>query len=85
MNFDSVDITDSVFSLKQEHLPEINNAENAYIYIGAIYIGAIVLILLIIVFTYMFYKNKQNKQNKQNKTIDDCPGGFCTMNNQHPL
>lgn len=74
---DSIDITDSAFSLD---IPDVNR-----IIVGGnnlstdntmfIYIGAAILIVLIAVFIYKFYVNKQGHNDL------DCTGGFCTMKN----
>jgi hypothetical protein len=78
---DSIDITDSTFSLA---VPDINNVISPDIIGGSIikpeytmyiYIGVAILIGLICLFYYKYYQNKKNKQSEQ-----DCPGGFCTMN-----
>jgi hypothetical protein len=68
---DSIDITDSVFSLDVPQLIGNTNTIDGYDYTMYIYIGSAVLIILIGIFIYRYYKNKQNEE--------DCPGGFCTM------
>ena len=75
-NMDSIDITDSAFSLDA---PSGNNIliESGSIftdYTIFIYIGVAILVIVIAMFIYKFYQNKQNQQ-------QDCPGGFCTMEN----
>lgn len=76
---DSIDITDATFSLD---VPDINQAIGSsgggvsneytmYIYFG---IGALIAIIGMFIF-YKFYRNKKGNQNDE-----DCPGGFCTMN-----
>ena len=81
---DSIDITDSAFSLE---LPDMNNASNTDIVGGSglnfgfinqdyMYIGIAILIGLICIFAYKYY---QTKKNKQSVSFEDCPGGFCTM------
>jgi hypothetical protein len=84
---DSIDITDSTFSLA---MPDINNVMSSDIIGGSIktdynmymYIGVAILIGLIGVFVYKYYKNKKNNQSEI-----DCPGGFCTINqnNTHEI
>jgi hypothetical protein len=84
---DSIDITDSTFSLD---VPDINNGiqvnspkefldeiklpfdvdKNLFVYIGIA-----VLVSLIGFFVYNYYK----KKSKKNVSFEDCPGGFCTM------
>ena len=68
---DSIDITDSVFSLDVSQVIGNNiNGETNYDYTMYIYIGSAVLIILIGIFIYRYYKNKQNEE--------DCTGGFCS-------
>ena len=74
---DSIDITDSTFSL---NVPDLNKAIDSSIgggtndYTMYIYIGAAILVAIIGMFIFKFYQNKNKSQNNQ-----DCPGGFCTM------
>lgn len=81
---DSIDITDSAFSLE---IPDINNASNSdilgwsgfnlgFLKQDYIFIGIAILIGLICIFAYQYYKNKKNKKSV---SFHDCPGGFCTM------
>ena len=73
---DSIDITDSVFSLDVSQVIGNNiNGETNYDYTMYIYIGLAVLIILIGIFIYRYYKNKQNEE--------DCPGGFCSTMEQN--
>lgn len=68
---ESIDITDSVFSLDVSQVIGNNiNGETNYDYTMYIYIGSAVLIILIGIFIYRYYKNKQNEE--------DCTGGFCS-------
>jgi hypothetical protein len=85
---DSIDITDSKFSLE---MPNMNNGISSDIttsdmfggsikpeYTMYIYIGVAILLGLLFIFYYKYYQNKKNKQSEI-----DCPGGFCSMN-QNP-
>ena len=68
---ESIDITDSVFSLDVSQVIGNNiNGETNYDYTMYIYIGLAVLIIIIGIFIYRYYKNKQNEE--------DCTGGFCS-------
>jgi hypothetical protein len=77
---DSIDITDSAFSLE---IPGVNNI----IHTGGnltdntmfIYIGAAILVAFIGMFVYKFYMNKRTEN--ANKNLD-CEGGFCNMNDR---
>ena len=79
---DSIDITDSTFSLDVPDLHkamdyslggEINSDYSTYIYIGIA-----ILVVIVGIFVFKFYQNKKKEQ----FDIDtDCPGGFCTINN----
>jgi hypothetical protein len=72
---DSIDITDSVFSLDVPDLNQvIGNTIDGNDYTMYIYIGAAVLIIIICMFIYRYYKNKENKESEE-----DCTTGFCTM------
>jgi ABC-type anion transport system duplicated permease subunit len=82
---DSIDITDSAFSLDvpdiSESLGSLSNDlvggsksdYTIYIYIGVAILAAIIGFLIY----NKFYKNKYNIQ--QNEKNLDCSGGFCTM------
>ncbi len=76
---DSIDITDSAFSL---NIPNVNEIIPTHIissdYSTYIYIGIASLILLIAFFIFKYYQNKKNTQQSNNNL--DCPGGFCPMN-----
>jgi hypothetical protein len=70
---DSIDITDSTFSLG---ITQGNNSEGCNSdYTMFIYIGAGILVLFIYMFVYKFYMNKQKGSQQL-----ECDGGFCTMN-----
>jgi len=80
---DSIDITDSAFSLGipgVNMIPGVNtivnmgsgNSDNTIFF----YIGIAIVVAFIAMFVYKFYMNKQ----KNNEQID-CDGGFCTINN----
>jgi hypothetical protein len=71
---DSIDITDSTFSLNIPEEITSNNDYTMYIYIGI----AIVVILI----AFFAYKSFQNRNNKDHSNID-CTGGFCNMNDPH--
>jgi len=78
MDIDSIDITDSAFSLDVPiTVPEIIDGTTDYTMF--IYIGVAIILLIVGMFIYKIYKNK----NVNEETIeDDCPGGFCTMNSE---
>jgi hypothetical protein len=73
MDIDSIDITDSAFSLD---VPTIATAgsDSPTDYTMFIYIGVAVIVLTVGFFIYKTYRNKQNKM------VEDCSGGFCNMN-----
>lgn len=74
---DSIDVTDSVFSLNVPDLNKVvdgvddvvNNGYTSYIYIG------IFILVVIGIFAFKYYQNRKSKQ-----YVNDCEGGFCTMN-----
>lgn len=73
---DGIDITDSAFSLD---VPSIDNTlsiggSSSTYYNIFIYIGIAILAAIIGMFVYKYYQNKNSKE-------EDCPGGFCTMEN----
>lgn len=82
---DSIDITDSAFSLD---VPDINEvittgggiSSDMKDYTMFIYIGAAILVVIIGMFIYKFYQNKKNKE-----VQFDCEGGFCTMAQKPPI
>lgn len=76
---DSIDITDSAFSLGIHDVNTIINTEGmSSDYTVFIYIGAAILVAFIAMFIYKFYMNKQ-----KDKQLD-CESGFCTINgSQH--
>lgn len=81
---DSIDITDSSFSLDVPHLNQVIGSiggEATSDYTMYIYIGAAILVCIIGIFIFnKFTKFYQNKNTEQSG--GDCQGGFCTMN-QH--
>lgn len=74
---DGIDITDSAFALDAPGVDStvISGGSNSTYYNIFIYIGIAILAAIIGMFIYKFYQNKKNKQE------EDCPGGFCTMEN----
>jgi len=75
---DSIDITDSVFSLDVPDLNQVVGSVDSVIsndYTMYIYIGVAILVIIIGMFIFKFYQNKKREQG-----LDDCEGGFCTMN-----
>ena len=74
----SIDITDSVFSLDVPDLnnvvDNVNNVVNND-YTMYIYIGIATLVIIIGTFIFKYYQNEKSKQD-----VNDCEGGFCTMN-----
>ena len=72
---DTIDITDSAFSLDIPDTDAITGGTSTYDYTMFIYIGAAILVAIIGMFIYKFYQNKKNNENSQM----DCEGGFCTM------
>ncbi len=79
---DSIDITDSAFSLGFPDVNDVVSSSGAINdYTMFIYIGAIIVVAFISMFIYKFYINK----NKNNYNEDsNCSGGFCTMNTGNP-
>jgi hypothetical protein len=77
---DSIDITDSAFSLG---IPDVNNVINAdgnlTDYTMFIYIGAAILVAFIGLFVWKFYINKSVNETQD----EDCSGGFCTMSSSN--
>lgn len=80
---DSIDITDSAFSLEAPTLPETLNFSGnlSSDYTSIFYIG-IGILILVGLFYFGYYKSKKNGHNNNNDINDnlDCSGGFCTMN-----
>ena len=82
---DSIDITDSTFSLDVPDLNKVIDSNNGGGIIGGgnsdyiiyIYIGISILIAVIGIF--IFHNFMKFYQNKKSENIEDCPGGFCTM------
>lgn len=77
---DSIDITDSAFSLGLDDASKIISGDSTTDYTMFIYIGAAILVVFIGMLIFKFYQNKRNNENSQL----DCEGGFCTMS-QHPM
>ncbi len=78
---DSIDITDSAFSLGIPNFNEVISSEGSSSfgdYTTFMYFGAIVLIVFVGMFVYKYYQNKNVM--KFNDDVEDCSGGFCTMN-----
>jgi hypothetical protein len=85
---DSIDITDTDFSLEINDM-NINQVNSNTDIVGGsgsgfdwgsinqeyIYIGIIILLGLIGLFVFNYYQSKKNNQKEL-----DCPGGFCTIN-----
>ncbi len=78
---DSIDITDSAFSLGIPDVNQVIGGGGTNDYTMFVYIGAIILVVFISMFVYKFYMNKNSSSEGS-----DCPGGFCTMGDrpQHP-
>lgn len=76
---DSIDITDSAFSLDTPYNKIIDSDSSSLTtdYTTFFYIGVSVLAAFIGMFIYKFYKNKQSAQIIDSE--QDCPGGFCTI------
>lgn len=77
MDIDSIDITDSAFSLD---VPTIvtSGSDSTTDYTMFIYIGVAIILFTVGMFVYKIYKNKHVNQT----TEEDCSGGFCTMNSE---
>jgi hypothetical protein len=76
---DSIDITDAAFALDN---PTINNiidttGGGSTDYTMFISIGVAILAAIVGFIAYRFYQNKNGQEEQE-----DCPGGFCTMENQ---
>jgi len=81
---DSIDITDSTFSLDVPDLNQVIDTNNISIgggmssdYTMYIYIGAAILLVITGMFIFKFYQNEKRNQSEYEQ---DCPGGFCTIN-----
>lgn len=80
---DSIDITDSAFSLGLPNASDvIYNSDGIGDYSVFIYIGAAIVVLFISMFVYKFCMNQKIDENRNEKT--DCQGGFCNMNSCSP-
>lgn len=75
---DSIDITDTAFSLGITEPSNIMSGGSTTDYTMFIYIGAAILIIFVGMMIYKYYQNKKNNENSQL----DCEGGFCTMSQQ---
>jgi hypothetical protein len=78
MDIDSIDITDSAFSLAVPNIIGGSDSSTTIDYTMFIYIGVAVIILIIGMFIYKTYRGKNN-----NQIVEDCTGGFCNMNEQY--
>jgi hypothetical protein len=77
MDINSIDITDSAFSLDGPTPtpdPEIIGGGGTTDYTMFIYIGVAVIFLIVGFFIYKTYRTRQNA------SAEDCEGGFCNMN-----
>lgn len=77
---DHIDITDSTFSLDVPDLNQVITSSGGGInndYTMYIYIGIAILVVIVGLFIFKIYQNKKRNQSEDN---EDCPGGFCTMN-----
>ena len=76
MDIDSIDITDSAFSLD---VPTIvtSGSDSTTDYTMFIYIGVAVIVLIVGFFIYKTYRTRQNA------SAEDCEGGFCNMNDDY--
>ncbi len=76
MDIDSIDITDSAFSLD---VPTIatGGGDSPTDYTMFIYIGIAVIVLTVGFFIYKTYRNKKHA------TVEDCSGGFCNISDDY--
>ena len=77
MDIDSIDITDSAFSLDVPTIVTGSGGDSPTDYTMFIYIGIASILLAVGMFIYKIY------QNKKHEIVEDCQGGFCNMNEQH--
>ena len=84
---DSIDITDSTFSLDIRNLNQVIDSNTMTMggdtngdYTMYIYIGVAALVVIIGMFIFKFYQNKKTNESVFDNGEQDCPGGFCTMN-----
>jgi hypothetical protein len=78
---DSIDITDSTFSLDVPDLNEFSDSIGSVMnsdYTMYIYIGVAIVVVVLGMFVFHKFMNKQKDLNNND---NDCPGGFCTLNN----
>ncbi len=78
MDIDSIDITDSAFSLDVPEINIVGGGNSTTDYTMFIYIGIAIIVLIVGMFIYKVYQNK-----KATQVVEDCPGGFCTMNEEY--
>jgi hypothetical protein len=80
MDINSIDITDSAFSL-HDSIPtpdtDIIGGGGKTDYTMFIYIGVAVIVLIVGFFIYKYYRTKQNAM------AEHCEGGFCNMNDDY--
>jgi hypothetical protein len=74
---DSIDITDSSFSLDVPSIIGGSLPDNNFY----LYIGVAILIAIVGLFIFKFYRNKTdcNDSSDSNNVCDAEDGGFCTM------
>jgi hypothetical protein len=77
---DNIDIIDPTFSLDVSNLNDLisDNDINGLTDDYAIYIYIGIALLVVIIGVFIFNKITKNNTNQQNE--EDCPGGFCVMN-----
>jgi len=80
---DSIDITDSAFSLDvSDVVGDIGSSNmDTNDYTMYLYIGAAILVIMIGTYIFNIYK-KNRVNNNDNNDNNDCVGGFCTINQQ---
>ena len=78
---ESIDITDSAFTLDIPTANDLIIADGIKDYTAFIYIGAAILIAFIVMFIYKFYINHKSS----NESQLDCSGGFCNINSSKCL
>jgi len=75
---DGIDITDSAFALDVPSMESIltTGGDGSTDYTMFIYIGIAIVVVIIGILIYKYFQNKNIVQE------EDCPGGFCTMENR---